>query len=210
MIEIVSSITRLVSHTVAAVYYQHAKRMSSGEAYCKFQPAELNTNARTGGLAKKKKNMTEAEKKACWPPVDEPPAAALAQQIYGDLKELLNVAPDEATAVDYERDLLIALSQDPYEKVNVLLLCWKIADSNKYADCQGFKAFLTRELHFNVKIFQIEGTALKPNTKSLAKELHSLHQCSDGQTLSIICYSGHGYSNSANPDRKQRKNLIIF
>ena len=28
--------------------------------------------------------------------------------------------------------------------------------------------------------------------------------------LSIVCYSGHGYSNSANPNRKQRKDLVIL
>ena len=32
---------------------------------------------------------------------------------------------------------------------------------------------------------------------------------SDEQTLSIICNSGHGYSNSANPNRKQRRDLTI-
>ena len=92
----------------------------------------------------------------------------------------------------------------------MLLLCWKTADSNSYADCQVFKAFLARELHFNITIFLIEGTGLKPNIKSLANELHDIYRSSDEQTLSIVCYTGHGYSNSANPDRKQRKNLLIF
>ena len=103
------------------------------------------------------------------------------------------MAPDEETAAKYERVLLTALFQDPYKKVTVLLLCWKTADSNNYADCQVFKTFLGREFNFNVKIIQIEGTGPKPNIKSLANELHDLYQCSDGQTLSIICYPGHGY-----------------
>ena len=33
---------------------------------------------------------------------------------------------------------------------------------------------------------------------------------SDEQTLSTICYSGQGCSNSANPNRKQRKDLVIL
>lgn len=126
------------------------------------------------------------------------------------------VEPEHKTLVEFQRDLNIELgkafstSLHPYEKVNVLLLCWETADANNYADCQTFKDFLTQEYHFAVEIFQIGGTGLKPNKKTLMKTLHALAEDSDEQTLSIICYSGHGYSNSANPKRKERKDLIIL
>ena len=131
-------------------------------------------------------------------------------------KDPSKLQPKHKTLVEFQRDLNTELGKafttnlHPYRKVSVLLLCWKTADANNHADCQIFKNFLTSEFHFNVKIFQIEGTDLEPNHKSLMNEIHSLRMYSDGQTLSIICYSGHGYSSSANPNRKQRRDLVIL
>ena len=131
-------------------------------------------------------------------------------------KDPSEVRPKHKTLIEFQRDLNIELGKafatnsHPYKKVNVLLLCWKTADSNNYADCEIFKTFLGREFNYNVKVYQIEGTGAKPNIKSLASELHDLHRCSDEETLSIVCYSGHGYSNSTNPNRNQRKDLIIL
>ena len=126
------------------------------------------------------------------------------------------VRPEHKTLVEFQHDLNTELgkafptNQCPYTKVHVLLLCWRTADTTNHADCQTFMELLTREFHFEVKIFQIEGTGLDPDHKSLGNELNSLRMASDKQTLSIICYSGHGYSSSSNPNRKQRRDLIIL
>ena len=131
-------------------------------------------------------------------------------------KDPSKVKPKHKTLIEFQRDLNTELGKAfatnlcPYGKVHVLLLCWRTADATNYADCQTFIDFLTREFYLNVKIFQIEGTGLNPNHKSLGNELNSLRMASDEQTLSIICYSGHGYSSSTNLNRKQRRDLIIL
>ena len=131
-------------------------------------------------------------------------------------KDPSKVKPKHKSLVEFQHDLNTELRKaftsnlHPYKKVHVLLLCWRIADSNNYADCEEFRRFLISEFHFNIKIFQIEGTGLEPQHKSLMDEIHSLRMASDGQTLTIIGYSGHGYSSAANPNRQQRKDLVIL
>lgn len=131
-------------------------------------------------------------------------------------KDPSNVKPKHKTLLDFQRDLNTELGQaftanlHPYRKVHVLLLCWKTADVTNLADCQVFMEFLTREFKFSAKIFQIEGTGQNPDHKSLGHEVDSLRMASDGDTLSIICYSGHGYSSPANLKRKQRRDLVIL
>ena len=55
-----------------------------------------------------------------------------------------------------------ATNLHPYDQVHGLLLCWQTADSNNRSDLRAFRDFLGQELHFEIKIYRIEGTGFKP------------------------------------------------
>ena len=61
-----------------------------------------------------------------------------------------------------------------------------------------------------MKIYQIVGDPFKYDKKSLIKEFTLLHEASAANTLTMIRYSGHSYSNSTKPNRSERKDLVIL
>ena len=121
--------------------------------------------------------------------------------------------------LNHELEKALPSSTRPYENVHVLLLCWKNNDANNLKDMETLKAFLEKEFHYTVKIFQILGTAEScrdwDNRKQLREEINHLFRNADDSALSIIYYSGHGFSNVSKPyrdlDRRySRKDLVQF
>lgn len=121
--------------------------------------------------------------------------------------------------LDEELGKALPISVRPYEKVHVLLLCWKTHDTNNLKDMEYLKAFLEKEFHYIVNIFQILGTARScrdfVNRDPLRAEIDKLFRAADEDTLSIIYYSGHGFSNvskgyGAPASHYSRKDLVIF
>ena len=126
------------------------------------------------------------------------------------------VAPKHRKLVDFQRDLdtelgkAFATSLHPYDQVHVLLLCWQTTDSDNLSALKALRDFLEQEFYYKVRIFEIEGTGLKPDHKSLANELRDINEASNERTLTIIGYSGHGFSTSIQLNRRERRDLRIL
>ena len=88
----------------------------------------------------------------------------------------------------------------PYNKVQVLLLSWEKADSDNERDVDLFSEFLRNDFNFDTTRYKIEGTDACPGYKPLNKYMAGLIEASDANTLTIIYYSGHGYSNLRSKD----------
>ena len=98
----------------------------------------------------------------------------------------------------------------PYAAVNVLLLSWEQNDSNNHLDCNDFRNFLEQEYGYDCVEYQIIGGPLDREISDLLNVLADLARKSTAQSLTIIYYSGHGYSNSQVSGRTVEKNLVIL
>ncbi len=127
--------------------------------------------------------------------------------------------------VEFQRDLNNELgkafptSQKPYDDVQVLLLCWDATDQANKKDLQLLSDFLIQEFNYDVQIFYILGDShtcrQQPNIRPLITTLNNFLHKSHDRTLSIVFYSGHGWSNVAkgtDQDWSNRTNkyLVIF
>ena len=126
------------------------------------------------------------------------------------------VKPKHKTLAGVQRDLsfelpkAFAINLRPYDAVQVLLLCWRSADSNNHQDLVLLKYCLEKYFNYSVKIYQIVGDAFKYDNKTVIKEFALLHEASTAKTLTIIGYFGHGYSNSTKPNRSEQNDLVIL
>lgn len=114
----------------------------------------------------------------------------------------------DKTLADFQKDVNDELNKAfatrirPYDKVQVLLLYWETADSNNFQDLEVLKKFLESEYKYCCEIFKIPGTAYtcheSQNRKPFTAKFHALVLGSTPETLTIIFYSGHGFSSFVN------------
>lgn len=112
--------------------------------------------------------------------------------------------------INQKLDASVAKSLRPYEKVNVMLICWEKADSNNLQDCTLFSKFLKDEFHYNTDILQLKGNNFSDNKRHLYLSLVPLVQNSSERTLTIVFYSGHGWSNATSPHPNTRKDCVLL
>lgn len=126
------------------------------------------------------------------------------------------VVPKHRKLAEFQKDLdtelgkAFATNLHHYDHVYVLLLCWQTTDSDNLTALKALREFLEQEFHYTVKIFEIEGTGFKPDHKSLMRVLHDITYASNERNLTIIGYSGHGFSNTTQLYGRERKKLIIL
>ncbi|KAL8690650.1 MAG: hypothetical protein Q9218_003944 [Villophora microphyllina] len=99
----------------------------------------------------------------------------------------------------------------PYKAVNVLLLGWERNDMTVDPDIEAIKFFFENTMGYDCDKYLIKGTALAPDINDLLMKMLLTSNFSKPETLLIIMYIGHGWSNSAKKDEDAgAKPLILF
>ncbi|KAL8968988.1 MAG: hypothetical protein Q9183_002212 [Haloplaca sp. 2 TL-2023] len=103
----------------------------------------------------------------------------------------------------------VATKDQPFTKANVLLLSWEQNDAKNEQDCSALSDFLSFEFAYECTEYQIKGTAMKPDYRGLQVAITDFIKDDTTETLYVVFYSGHGYSNIHNKNRTVTKDLVL-
>ena len=97
------------------------------------------------------------------------------------------------------------------ENVQVLLVCWKNAKSDNHKDLCHFKEYLKEKFNYSAHVVRIYGSGHDLSNETFIAEIQKFGETSKEHTLSILYYTGHGYSNAGQRTViGKRKELIIL